>query len=244
MVRTLKRLLMVGALAFLATPSARADFDILISGGGLAAPIDVVADGFNTSANPNTIQANVDGLNGLIAALGGNFSFSGLSANDAPSGSTQQLGIVGNITGVGTGITITASATDYTAPAGATGTMTSTTSDSYSGGFSGKTFTSFYDPTNTLYGTTVPSTPLVFAAVIGTGSASNNGTAAPTLLGTLAPSYALTNTTVINLVSPNTDQFTGITTVVRSVPEPSSMALMVLGGTTLVARLRRRKVEA
>jgi hypothetical protein len=246
--------MIAGVLAFLAAaPAARAEYDIVISASSLAPvggsiDINVFDPTLNTSTDPNVIAANITNLNIELRGILAGFTFTGLSVSKTPlTDGTQQLNVIGTIVSdptAGTAfvgpVTITASAVDYSFPTGGAALMTSTASDSFAGGFGGRTFQSFFDAGNAEFATTTPSPLLSFAS--GTGSSSRNGTAADTPVG-ITGLYSLTNTTVVSLVSGENDLFTGVTTI-RAVPEPGSMALVLVGGTALVARLRRRKIEA
>jgi len=251
MKRTLRVLMLAAAAALAASSAARAEFDIVISAstlGGLGGSLDInVSDAtLNSSTDPNVIAANLTNLNATLAGVNAGFKFTGLSAVTTPvvPGVESQLNILGTIVtttgGAGVAVTITASAVDYTFPLGAA-SMTSTASDSISGGFGGRTFQSFFDPTNTEFGTTIGSSKLTFPP--GAGSFSDSGTSPLTSVGVIAGNYSLTNITTVNLGAVGaSDLFTGVTTV-RSVPEPGSLALLALGGTALVVGLRRRKLK-
>jgi hypothetical protein len=239
--------------ASVGTRAARAEYDIVISAPTLGAiggsiDINVFDPTLNTSSDPNVIDANIVNLNATLAAANAGFRFSELSADKTQvNATTSQLNITGTIVttlgGAAVPVTITASSVDYTIPApGFVGILTSTSSDSFSGGFGGKTFRSFYDPTNTEFATTVPSPILIFPPK--PNSASDNGTATETNVGVVPGNFSLTNTSVITLGPLGaSDLFTGVTTI-RAVPEPGSMALLLVGGVALAMRMRGRKVEA
>lgn len=244
------------ALALVASGTARAEFDIVISAstlGGVGGSIDInVFDPiYNVSSNPDVITVNTDQLNLALNGTNAGFVFDGLAVSKVPvDANTSQLNIVGTIRtvtgGEGVVVNITASAVDYTIPSvGTNATMTNTTSDSFSGGFGGKTFQSFYDASNTEFNTGAGTTPSSLLALPAKGGSDSDMATSPlTPVGIIGGNYALTNVTLLTLgAEGSSDLFTGVTTV-RPVPEPGSIALVLIGGAAFATRLRRRRAQA
>jgi len=194
------------------------------------------------------IDVNTPGLNPLLA----NYSFTALGATSNAPGSSEQAALTQDgtarlIVGSTGSITITASDVDYNLPTGAGGTLNSSSSDTFTNATAGNShsFTSWFNPSNTLNATDVPSptVPLLSGA---SSPNSQSGDAAPTPVTLTAP-YGLTNSAVITLTGgtsarPAQIQFTGSTTI-SAIPEPASLALMLTAvPVTLFGALRRRKV--
>jgi hypothetical protein len=237
---------MVAVVAFAAAPAARAEFDIQITASTIGTLDINVGDPLNTSGSATVIQVDTGTLNNALALAGAGFRFSNLSADITPIGGiASQLSVTGLVASLGfTGpITISASAIGYTIPGPGPASLSSTaTANGAGAGFGGQTFNSYLDTANMQFATSGPtvtaSSPLVFAAVTG-----GQGKSAPDSAVLLTGPFSLTNSTTVTFSGLGADQFTG-TTLVRSVPEPASMALVLMGGSALVAGLRRRKVTA
>jgi len=249
------------AMGLFSASAARAQFDLVIAAptlGGFGGSIDInVFDPILNEADPVTtlgqvITVNTTALNVLLLGTNAGFIFDSLSLTRVPiSGVESNLQLTGIIRSInpnsaGLDVTITGSALDYAIPApGTAAIMTSSASDTVSGGFGGRTFQSFYDPGNTEFNTgagAIPSTLLTFPPIASTGSDSD---ASPDVaLGLITGNYALTNVSVITLGGVGSRDSFGGTTTVRAVPEPGSIALLLVGGSALALRMRRRKVEA
>jgi len=195
------------------------------------------------------IDVNTPGLNPLLA----NYSFTALGATSNAPGSSEQAALTQDGTarllfGRTGSITITASDVDYNLPTGAGGTLNSSASDTFTNATAGNShsFTSWFNPSNTLNATDVPSPTVTLLATTTPNPNSHSGDAAPTPVTLTAP-YGLTNSAVITLTGgtsarPAQIQFTGSTTI-SAIPEPASLALMLTAvPVTLFGALRRRKV--
>src|SRR6476660_9153984 len=93
--------------------------------------------------------------------------------------------------------------------------------------YTSRTFQSYFDPTNTSGGTTIPSPLLAFIPPVGIGPfATSNSVTTP--LGAQPIPFSLTNQTVFTSpaggVGTPRDQFNGATVVV-AVPEPATALL-------------------
>jgi len=232
--------LMMGGLA----TQARADFEINIyADPGLTVLLSTVIDNGLNDTNPLTGRITVAGadlasVNSDISATG--VAFAGLNATSNASLPLLNgvLTIGGTVTGTGS-VYIATSATDYTVPPGPSYQVLSSFSGTFTNVGVGTTenFTSYFNDSNAQQGTTSATGTLVFASS-GTGSYSGD---APPLLVSGSPPYSLTNVTGLTIFSTTALGFNG-TTVVRSVPEPGSIALLLLGGSALFAnRMRRRR---
>jgi len=199
----------------------------------------------------NPSGADLDALNAAVSATG--LAFSSLSAttnNDTP-GAVATLNVNGQVQRLA-GAPATAqlyvlvSANDYNFPVATAYSVGSSASHTFTnvGAGTSPTFTSWYNANNVLNARQTATTTLVFAPPAGTSS---QGLTSPDLLVSPATRpYSLTNVTGIRLTGTTdaTDQFTGSTTV-RAVPEPGSLALILLGGSALGAlQIRRRKAQA
>lgn len=261
--RTLLSALIVGLVAAVAAPSARADFNLIITENGGASL--VIADGGagDTDGIVNgSISADTTLINGFLTT----FSFSSLGATsnrlDSPlsTGDLAELthsGLVSRLAGTpGTSsLSIISTDTDFSfAGAGLTGNLLTTASDSYSNTAAGdsRTFQSYYDSTNTDLSSPPPvgtAGTLVAFPFGGTNSQSVFQLLNP--VGALAPTFALSNETIITLgpttsvSNPPRDLFNGITQV-QAVPEPSSILMVTLGvpAVGLIALRHRRTARA
>jgi len=255
----LTQLLALGVVALtaaVASPSARAEFDVrFFSDAALTNLLyEIIDDNPGDSSTPLpgvigvTTPGDLNALNAAVSATG--LSFTSLSATSnalsPPANDIANLTLNGTVGGTGT-LYILTSATDYTFPAGPNYIVNSSASHTFTDVAAGTspTFTSFFNQSNTANATETSTGVLVFAPLPGTSSMGM--TAAPLLVAG-SPLYGLSNVTRIQLNSvgsTSSDQFTGTTTVARSVPEPGSLALIFIGGSALVARqVRRRKSQA
>jgi len=249
----------VGALAvaLALAPAARADFEILVTESG-GATIPIVDGGpLDTNPNANGISVNAGALNALLV----DFTFDALGATSNRTtgtpfsndfASVSQTGTVSRLTTSGTAtITITAFDTDFQFPTNDPKTMTTAASDTFrfTTADTNRTFQSSFDPTNaTPPGPGITSPLLVFVPPVGTGPFGTSEPGQSTDLGAQPLPFGLANTTVITLGSggggPQSDQFTGATTI-TAVPEPASVCLVVAGlGLLASCRLRSRRSRA
>lgn len=241
----------LGMMALAAGEARAASLTLTVSESAGGASI-AIADNSALDTNPavGVIDVNVALLNPSL----NNYTFTSLSANsNAPGtatvGALSQNGTAVLNTGSGTGsLTITASDVDYNLPTGPAGRLASSASNTYTHANNGNTttFTSWYNPSNTLNATDVASGTVNLIAASPPDPNSHSGNGTPTITTPLTTPYGLTNTTVITLTggSPGAaaqDQFTGSTTL-AAVPEPASLALMLTAvPVTLFGALRRRK---
>jgi len=248
--RGLRRLMMVGAALLLTIPSARADFEIDIFSGAtlIFQSIDNVAEDDNPVANQIGLSAGaLADLNSALAGAGLTLQFTNLSAtSNAGSGDPfAGLTVNGQVRGSGS-ITVDVSASDYNNPISPDKVVNSSASETFTSA-QGSTgvFTSYYNPNNNQAGRVTATGFLSFAATPGLLVSSPMGI--PTgpiplfLNGTTNP-FALENVTTLNLVGDLATQigFSGTTGVVgRLVPEPTSIALLLFGGSFMAIRLRR-----
>jgi len=230
--------LMMGGLA----NQARADFEINIfdtPGGTL---LSTVIDNGLGDSNPLVGQIVVSGtdlgnLNGDVSGTGVTFTALNATSNAGAPTTAAELTVGGTITGSGS-VYVATSATDYTFPPGPSYAVTSTFSGTFTNVGVGTTenFTSYFNDSNVQGATDSATGTLIFA---NSGTGSYSGTA-PTLVVPGTPPYSLTNVAGLTVFG-GTLGFNGSTTV-RAIPEPGSVALLLLGGSGLFAlQIRRRK---
>jgi hypothetical protein len=242
----------LGMLALTAIEARAGSLEILVTESG--GPTIPILDGgaFDLDgATVGVITVNTTLLNGLLV----NYQFlsSGLGAtSNSPGtsavGTLTQGGTVQLLLG-GTGsITIVATDVDYSLPPAGPGILHSSASNTYTNSDPGNSqgFTSWYNPSNGLAATDVPSPTLTF---LSTGAMPNSHSAdAPTTPITLVNPYGLTNSTTITLTGGTTNNLSqagwnASTSVTASpIPEPASMALLLTAlPVTLFGAMRRRK---
>jgi len=180
-----------------------------------------------------------------------NYQFSGLTAtsNALSSGNPAFLKQTGtlNLAAGGSGsISIVATDNGYNQPPAGSGTLNSSATALYTQAPTGtQSFTSWFNPNNTLGATQIPSPPVDLTASGSLDPNSHSGDAPPTPV-TLVTPFGLTNSISITLTgsSASTDQFSGSTTV-TAIPEPASLALMFTAlPVALLGAMRRRKVAS
>jgi len=244
-IHLLRKWIVLGAalMAILAASSnAQAAFSLSISEDG--GPAIVITEGspLNMSATPGVINVDTNGLNVLLV----NFAFGSLggSSNAGIGGPTDNASIdqTGfavrtNTLGVHT-LTITALEDNFLFPTVNPKFMTTAASDTLRNtqGILNRTFQSTFNGS-------INSPLQAFLTPIGNGPFSTSGSV-DTALGNQPVPFTLSNTTVItaganlSATAPKSDQFTGATTVV-AVPEPASVAMLLLGlPLAFVRRLR------
>jgi len=249
MKRYLRSMIALGAasVAVLGISSnARASFEIdLYADAARTIFLSAVVDNGAGDSNPIVGQINVSGvdltnLNSDVSATGVRFSALNATSNASTPGTVGVLTVGGTIAGTGS-IYILNSATDYTFPLGPNYRVDSSFSGTFTrvGVGTNESYTSYFNDNNVLRATQAATGTLLFANS-GTGSYSN--TAAPPLLTSGSPPYSLTNFSGLTVVSATALGFNGTTTTVRVVPEPGSVALMLVGGSFLLAnKIRRRR---
>lgn len=240
----------VAAMATLAAPSARADFEINIFSGStliFQAIDNVVEDDDSTVGEIGLSGAALSDLNSALLGAGLLLRFNNLSAtsNSGTSLPFANLTVNGQVAGTG-GITIDVSANDYTSPSVSPVLVDSSSSMTFTSA-AGSTgdFTSYYNP-NDMQNSRTSATGTLFFATLSPGVDSPKGILVgpdPLIINSPTNPFALENVTNLNL---NGDLRTKIgfsgTTLVRPVPEPTSMALLLFGGSALAVRaVRRRK---
>lgn len=262
MVRSMSRLLIMGALAaFAFAPSARADFNIQIFDNPALAGLPLYSiddDGPGDSSNPLTgvigtsLTSDLAALNAAISATG--LVFSNLSAtsnaSSPPLNNVASLTVNGEVSRLAGAPTVAelyilVSANDYNFPVGPTYAVSSNASHTFTqvGVGTSPYFISYFNDSNTINATETATALLVFAPPAGNSAAALT---APDLITAGSVPYGLTNVTRIRILGGTgaSDLFNGATTV-RAVPEPGSLALIALGGSALLfGHLRRRKAQA
>jgi len=240
----------LSVLALTAAEARAASLTLTITESAGGASVSIL-DNTALDSDPTVGVINVltTSLNPLLA----NYSFTALGAtSNAPGNSTQaaltQNGTAQLIAGGGGGsVSITASDVDFNLPSGPGGFLRSSASDTYTNSPTGNShaFTSWFNPTNTINATDVPSPTVTLLAVNPPNPNSHSGDAAPTPVSLTTP-YGLTSTALITLTGgsstqPSQIQYTGSTTI-SAIPEPASLALMLTAvPVTLFGALRRRK---
>jgi len=205
-------------------------------------PLDTLV--FPPADNINKIQA-------LAAALVfPDYKIVGLNAstnNPGSSGATGANLIVGGevqklTSGAAPSLTITVTDTDYVLPPSVR-QMQSISSTQFTASSAGdtRTFQSWYNPTNAPYAKDIPqsASPLSYTS---TGPALNGLTETSALL-ILPPAalYGLTNETVITMNAAGGDLVFGGSTLITTVPEPGSAALLALGLPMVLCIMRRKR---
>ena len=210
-----RTLLMTGLMAWGLNSTANAAFEITISEPGAVGSPIVITDGSPFDTTPpgdGVINVNTFALNGALLGGGFTFQFSSLGANSnstlgvpfstdaatlAQSGSVERLaGAVGVST-----LTILVTDNGYNFPS-PPGFLDSSASDTWTNtsAATSRTFSSFYDQTDTMYGMAQASPTLAFSPPVGLGPFSTSGTALTTALSPQAIPFSLTNRTVVTLV--------------------------------------------
>jgi hypothetical protein len=237
-------------LALTAAEARAGSLEILVTESG--GPTIPITDNGALDTDPaiGVINANTTLLN--LSLVNYQFTAAGLGANSnspgtAVVGSLAQNGTVQLLIG-GTGsITIVATDVDYSLPVPGPGTLYSNNGNNFANGAAGDTqgFTSWYNPSNGLAATDVPSPTIGFVSTGPIGN-SHSADAAGTPI-TLVNPYGLTNSTTITLTGGTPGAlsqvgWTGTTQVVSIIPEPASMALLLTAlPVTLFGAVRRRK---
>jgi len=241
----------LGMLGLTAIEARAGSLEILVTESG-GPTIPITDNGaLDTDPTIGVINANTTLLN--LSLVNYQFTAAGLGANSnspgtAVVGNLAQNGSVQLLLG-GTGsITIVATDVDYSLPAPGPGTLNSSDSATFANGATGDTqgFTSWYNPSNGLAATDVPS-PTVGLTSTGPVGNSHSADAAATPI-TLVNPYGLTNSTTITLSGGSAGAlsqvgWTGDTQVTSTaIPEPASMALLLTAlPVTLFGAMRRRK---
>ena len=238
------------ALALCATSGAQSQLSFTLQGtGGPISVIDNVV--FDTNPALGLIGLDVPGISPFFP----DFQIASLTATDnratgGPNDPASLIvtGMVQRVQGLQpASLTIMVSDTGFLFPAGNPKTMTTAASDTFTntGPGSSATFQSYFDFTNTPFGTAIPSPLLAFVPPVGAGpfTLTNPGVATP--LGAQPVPYSLTNITVLTLVGGETIQYSGSTVISASpqvVPEPGTYAMLggmlIPGGLYLLRRRR------
>jgi hypothetical protein len=242
----------VAALA-ISGSSARAGFEIDVTETG--GPTIPILDG-GPLDNDGSVNGNIDVNNAGLNALLTHFTFISLAgtSNALIGGGqddanlTQTGNVIRSTTAGVQSITIVALEDNFLFPTGNALSMRTSASDTFNNTTAGdsRTFQSKFDASGAGGGVIV-SPLLVFVPPVGGGPFSTSNPGIDTPLGVQPIPFALSNTTVITLGANTSftvrqrDQFTGSTSV-RAIPEPGTLALMVLGLPALVIgrRFRRR----
>jgi len=253
MIRLRSMALLMGVactLGMFAFEARAGSLEILVTESG--GPTIPITDNGALDTDPaiGAINANTTLLN--LSLVNYQFTAAGLGANSnspgtAAVGSLAQNGTVQLLVG-GTGsITIVTTDVDYSLPAPGPGSLHSANGNTFANGSAGDTqaFTSWYNPSNGLAATDVPSPTIGF---VSTGPLGNSHAAdASATPITLVNPYGLTNSTTITLTggtagAPSQVGWSGNTQVISTaIPEPTSMALMLGVLPVLVFGIRRRK---
>ena len=236
--RGLPTLVGAGMLTLLAGSFARADYSIEVITGAFDSGLITAGSPFALpSSTTSMVSVDVSVLNTFLTGSGFSFvSLGGFSNATTPATDAelfQNGGVTRDTTGGNGTITIIATETSFNSPMGPNRVLTSAAADTFGGNFGAgdsRTFQSTFTDVNGSTSTTLQSFP---------ASLSSSGMVF-TPLATGPNSFSLSSTTVIHLGSvTGTDQFSG-TTFVRAVPEPGSLALILLGGVALAVRARRK----
>lgn len=239
------------ALAF--TPKADAAFFITITQGADSLTVFKGDPEDGTPADPDTINIDVDALNASLLAAGITgieFTSLGVDGNFTTPGAIARLDLTGRVQSDGTeldpaAITIIGSASGYTSPNGPRLLSNSSSINTTLANGSTGTFDSFYDPTDTNAFPTPFTTPTAIYTVPTDAPFSDNTDTATVGVGFSVAPFSLTNVMTIDLAGNNDGfQFIG-SAVVTAIPEPASMAMLLVGGSAFGLRaLRRRKTDA
>jgi len=255
MMRYLRGMLVLGAAALAligVSSNARAGLELIVTEGG--GPPIVITDGGALDQDGvvnGSINVLTDGLNPLLT----NFAFGSLgAASNALVGSGDdnatiaQVGsLVRTATAGSQSITVQAVEDNFLFPVTDPKSMRTSASDTFANTTAGdsRTFQSTLDATGS-GGGLVNSPLLAFVPPVGAGPFSTSNPGVNTPLGAQPLPFTLSNTTVITLganpssTTPQRDLFTGATTV-SAVPEPGSLALILLGVPALVVGRRFRR---
>jgi hypothetical protein len=229
---------LMAALAILATSSARADFTITIDdeeSGFNQTFID--NDGFfDTNDAVGIIAFDATNLNTALGAAGSNFVFSNFGGDSIASGNVAELTLSGTLTRIASGtgsISVTLLEDAFNLP-NASATMLSGAGQTYSdnGPGSERTFQSIFD-------NSISTAVLTFGLVPPPPGSAGANSANVVIDG----QFSLSNVSRFTMVGAGANvQFVGITRV-TAIPEPASVAMMMMGGSALALRLRRRKLS-
>jgi len=251
--------MLAAAALLLAIPTARADFAVnVVAGGNTFTVVDNSAD----DDNPTTGQigltnsgAGLGSLNAFLTNFAPTLNFANLGAQSnrtTGSGGIANVTVNGQVNGTGS-LEVVVTDTDFSFPVtgpGDSASLSSSGSQTYTNAADGSngSFQSFFNQNNSQFGRVTPTGILSFTPNPGENPSSPTGVLGggsnPVVLGVISTPFSLTNSTVLNLVgTANTNVgFTGSTAVgAVAVPEPGSVALLLLGGSALALRARRRR---
>src|SRR3954451_19192082 len=226
----------LGMIALASSQARAGTLQILMSDG--TKTYDILDHGpldTNAGINGISVQGGTIGNPGLLVFA--DYVVGGLSASTNNPGQDNPVGafmrVTGDITRTTSGaapqLTITVTDTDYVLPAG-----DKTLSSSVSGTFTNapltdsQTFTSSFNPSNTPFAINLTSGTATFTST-GTVNPNSHSADSPIVPVGSTGIYGLTNQTVLTLSAPGSEiGFSGSTKVLTVIPEPTSLAIMLL----------------